>query len=181
MKVCSFCSPQLTQNCVSESVRSEQPWIIPAVLLLASLCSCGEHPQCTLSWCFQLHNQLGHTDVFRGFEEGVIAFDPTYKFDTGTDVYDTRWVGGMGVFCFTCCPSSKAGSTLSLPTTVSQPCRAISRGPDETGIGKIWLGSWGWQFFFKENVITGCFTCRFCVCVCFTGAGIAISVQGRGA
>jgi hypothetical protein len=39
---------------------------------------------------FQLTTQLGVTDVFRGFDEGKIQFDPTYRFDAGTDVYDTR-------------------------------------------------------------------------------------------
>jgi len=28
--------------------------------------------------------------VFADFEEGKIDFAPTYKFDLGTDVYDTR-------------------------------------------------------------------------------------------
>jgi hypothetical protein len=27
--------------------------------------------------------------VFRGFSEGPLNFPPTYKFDTGTDIYDT--------------------------------------------------------------------------------------------
>ncbi|KAJ1547371.1 Inositol polyphosphate 5-phosphatase K, partial [Cladochytrium tenue] len=27
--------------------------------------------------------------VFGGFEEGDLAFDPTYKFDNGTTIYDT--------------------------------------------------------------------------------------------
>ena len=38
--------------------------------------------------------------VFPGFEEGRLGFDPTYKFDVGTDNYDSskkqRWGGETG-------------------------------------------------------------------------------------
>lgn len=183
MKVCSFCSPRLTQNCVSESVRSKQPWVIPADLPLASFCSCWEHPQCTLSWCFQLHNQLGHTDVFRGFEEGAIAFDPTYKFDTGTDVYDTRWVGGVWVsgtvirvliwVCFTCCPSSKAGSTLSLPTTVSQPC--LTEGHSTWPCHRNLVG--GCCFVLRLGVEEKCFKTKDWM---LTSCDVTLAMQEKG-
>ncbi|XP_076445234.1 inositol polyphosphate 5-phosphatase OCRL-like isoform X2 [Babylonia areolata] len=47
----------------------------------------------------QLSTQLGHTDVFRGFEEGPITFDPTYKFDPGTDVYDSSDKSRIPAWC----------------------------------------------------------------------------------
>ncbi|KAK7107287.1 inositol polyphosphate 5-phosphatase OCRL-like isoform X2 [Littorina saxatilis] len=47
----------------------------------------------------QLFNQLGTTDIFRGFQEGDITFDPTYKFDTGTDVYDTSEKSRIPAWC----------------------------------------------------------------------------------
>ncbi|KAL5009466.1 hypothetical protein ScPMuIL_011771 [Solemya velum] len=37
----------------------------------------------------QLTKQLGKTDVFRGYSEQAIKFQPTYKYDTGTDDWDT--------------------------------------------------------------------------------------------
>ena len=38
----------------------------------------------------QLGTEMGKGNVFQGFEEaGPLSFKPTYKFDTGTDVYDT--------------------------------------------------------------------------------------------
>ncbi len=30
--------------------------------------------------------------VLEGIQEGPLKFPPTYKFDVGTDTYDTRWV-----------------------------------------------------------------------------------------
>ena len=43
----------------------------------------------------QLTNQMKAGLVFPGFEEGRLGFDPTYKFDVGTDNYDSskkqRW------------------------------------------------------------------------------------------
>ncbi|CAE7326970.1 Ocrl, partial [Symbiodinium microadriaticum] len=35
-----------------------------------------------------IERKLGH--VFPGFEEGLLTFPPTYKFQPGTDVYETR-------------------------------------------------------------------------------------------
>ena len=37
----------------------------------------------------QLRNQRGKGLVFEGFREGKITFKPTYKYDPGTDDYDT--------------------------------------------------------------------------------------------
>ena len=37
----------------------------------------------------QLRNQINQGDVFISFLEGRITFKPTYKYDLGTDVYDT--------------------------------------------------------------------------------------------
>lgn len=36
--------------------------------------------------------------VLEGFEEGPLRFPPTYKFDVGTNTYDTRLVRPGGVF-----------------------------------------------------------------------------------
>ena len=30
--------------------------------------------------------------IFENFEEGVVDFPPTYKFDIDTDVYDSRYL-----------------------------------------------------------------------------------------
>ncbi|RUS27100.1 LOW QUALITY PROTEIN: Endonuclease/exonuclease/phosphatase [Jimgerdemannia flammicorona] len=38
----------------------------------------------------ELLNQMGARQVFVGYKEGDITFLPTYKYDNGTDVYDTR-------------------------------------------------------------------------------------------
>jgi hypothetical protein len=33
---------------------------------------------------------MNQGNVFQGYEEGLITFMPTYKYDNGTDVYDSR-------------------------------------------------------------------------------------------
>jgi len=38
----------------------------------------------------QLKRQIDEEAVFVGFEEGGIDFQPTYKYDTGSDKWDTR-------------------------------------------------------------------------------------------
>lgn len=38
----------------------------------------------------QLKRQIDEEAVFVGFEEGEIDFQPTYKYDTGSDSWDTR-------------------------------------------------------------------------------------------
>ena len=38
----------------------------------------------------QLNMAKGNESVLEGFHEGPIKFPPTYKFDVGTDTYDTR-------------------------------------------------------------------------------------------
>jgi len=40
----------------------------------------------------QLIRQKDEKKCFKGFQEGVINFKPTYKYDPGTDNWDTRWV-----------------------------------------------------------------------------------------
>lgn len=40
--------------------------------------------------CHQLKRQIDEEAVFVGFEEGEIDFQPTYKYDTGSDKWDTR-------------------------------------------------------------------------------------------
>lgn len=40
----------------------------------------------------QLRAQMGAGRVFEGFEEAPINFNPTYKFDVGSSVYDTRYI-----------------------------------------------------------------------------------------
>lgn len=39
---------------------------------------------------FQLKKQIDEEAVFVGFEEGDINFQPTYKYDTGSDNWDSR-------------------------------------------------------------------------------------------
>lgn len=38
----------------------------------------------------QLYRQLGHSDVFENFLEGEVNFKPTYKYNSGTDDWDSR-------------------------------------------------------------------------------------------
>ena len=38
----------------------------------------------------QLKRQIDEEAVFVGFVEGDIDFQPTYKYDTGSDLWDTR-------------------------------------------------------------------------------------------
>ena len=38
----------------------------------------------------QLHQERAKQNVFHGFKEGTLSFPPTYKYQPGTDVYDTR-------------------------------------------------------------------------------------------
>lgn len=40
----------------------------------------------------QLQREMALGNVFQGYEEGPITFLPTYKYDNGRDVYDTRQV-----------------------------------------------------------------------------------------
>lgn len=42
--------------------------------------------------CFQLNMCREERLIFEDFKEGQITFPPTYKFDVGTDSYDTRYV-----------------------------------------------------------------------------------------
>lgn len=42
--------------------------------------------------CDQLSIEKNEGRVFVGYDEGKIAFAPTYKFDSGTDIYDTSYV-----------------------------------------------------------------------------------------
>ena len=41
-------------------------------------------------WSPQLKRQIDEEAVFVGFAEGDIDFQPTYKYDTGSDKWDTR-------------------------------------------------------------------------------------------
>lgn len=34
---------------------------------------------------------MRHNRVFSGYKEGIITFLPTYKYDNGSDEYDTRY------------------------------------------------------------------------------------------
>lgn len=44
-----------------------------------------------LQECDQLRIQKKSGAVFDGFVEAPITFAPTYKFDPGTNIYDTRY------------------------------------------------------------------------------------------
>jgi phosphatidylinositol-bisphosphatase len=39
----------------------------------------------------QLYQQHGLKNVFAGYQEGKITFRPTYKYDPGTDNWDSRY------------------------------------------------------------------------------------------
>ncbi|XP_055954801.1 type II inositol 1,4,5-trisphosphate 5-phosphatase [Patella vulgata] len=47
----------------------------------------------------QLNSQLGRTDIFRGYQEGPITFQPTYKYDTGTNNWDSSEKSRMPAYC----------------------------------------------------------------------------------
>jgi len=47
----------------------------------------------------QLHQQHDLKNVFAGYQEGTITFRPTYKYDPGTDDWDSRYYIASG--CFT--------------------------------------------------------------------------------
>ncbi|XP_005098372.1 inositol polyphosphate 5-phosphatase OCRL isoform X2 [Aplysia californica] len=48
----------------------------------------------------QLYRQMkANSDVFKGYEEGLPLFDPTYKFDAGSDVYDTSEKSRVPAWC----------------------------------------------------------------------------------
>lgn len=40
----------------------------------------------------QLSREIKVGAVFPGFKEMLITFPPTYKFDPGTNIYDTRYI-----------------------------------------------------------------------------------------
>lgn len=44
----------------------------------------------TPSSLLQLNMAKDSETVLEGFQEGPLKFPPTYKFDVGTDTYDTR-------------------------------------------------------------------------------------------
>lgn len=44
----------------------------------------------TLLEADQLRVQHSNKNVFNGYEEGQITFKPTYKYDPGTDQWDSR-------------------------------------------------------------------------------------------
>lgn len=47
----------------------------------------------------QLIKQQKEKKCFKGFQEGNIKFKPTYKYDPGTDNWDTRWIINMTGLC----------------------------------------------------------------------------------
>nr|XP_022289390.1 inositol polyphosphate 5-phosphatase OCRL-1-like isoform X1 [Crassostrea virginica] len=47
----------------------------------------------------QLHQQLGRSDVFRGYSEGEINFRPTYKYNTGTNDWDSSEKSRIPAWC----------------------------------------------------------------------------------
>ena len=44
----------------------------------------------------QLRLQMAAGRVFDGFQEGSVTFRPTYKYDPGTDVWDSRYKRPVG-------------------------------------------------------------------------------------
>lgn len=63
---------------------------VPAVS--GGFCQCWTWWAATFTavFCPQLKKQIDEEAVFVGFVEGDIEFQPTYKYDTGTDLWDTR-------------------------------------------------------------------------------------------
>ena len=59
------------------SVTSKQKYLVSDVYLLSLL---------------QLNMAKDSETVLEGFQEGPLKFPPTYKFDVGTNTYDTRLV-----------------------------------------------------------------------------------------
>lgn len=47
----------------------------------------------------QLYRQLGHSDVFENFFEGEVNFKPTYKYDPGTDNWDSSEKSRIPAWC----------------------------------------------------------------------------------
>lgn len=48
------------------------------------------HPGSFVHSCSKLKTQMEARTVFEGFTEGGISFQPTYKYDPGSDDWDTR-------------------------------------------------------------------------------------------
>jgi hypothetical protein len=58
----------------------------------------------------QLKQAIDSRVAFVGYEEGPLLFRPTYRYDVGTDNYDTSekmripaWTGELSVPCFDAC------------------------------------------------------------------------------
>lgn len=50
----------------------------------------------------QLHQQHGLKNVFAGYQEGDVTFRPTYKYDPGSDNWDSRYcISTLSWFCYT--------------------------------------------------------------------------------
>ncbi|CAE1246042.1 INPP5B_F [Acanthosepion pharaonis] len=47
----------------------------------------------------QLYRQLGHSDVFENFLEGEVNFKPTYKYNSGTDDWDSSEKSRIPAWC----------------------------------------------------------------------------------
>ncbi|KAI9143692.1 Endonuclease/exonuclease/phosphatase [Paraphysoderma sedebokerense] len=47
----------------------------------------------------QLNHQMRQGAVFKNFKEGVLSFPPTYKYDNGTDIYDTSEKNRIPAWC----------------------------------------------------------------------------------
>ncbi|XP_056015071.1 inositol polyphosphate 5-phosphatase OCRL-like isoform X2 [Ostrea edulis] len=47
----------------------------------------------------QLHQQLGRSDVFKDYQEGNIHFKPTYKYNTGTNDWDSSEKNRIPAWC----------------------------------------------------------------------------------
>lgn len=53
-------------------------------------CLCFERRYLPPVYGPQLKRQIDDEVVFEGFVEGEIDFQPTYKYDAGSDLWDTR-------------------------------------------------------------------------------------------
>eukprot|EP01080_Neovahlkampfia_damariscottae_P004064 gene4064-7353_t len=71
----------------------------------------------------QLNVEMKAKNVFEGFIEGEITFPPTYKFDPGTDIYDTSEKKRIPAYCDRILIKSKYEENLKIE--LSQTCCGI--------------------------------------------------------
>ena len=74
----------------------------------------------------QLKSEMKAKKVFEGFFEGEITFPPTYKFDPGTDTYDTSEKKRIPAYCDRILIKAKNPEDFKLEFYKSEPNYYIS-------------------------------------------------------